>query len=59
MVELEHEVDEYSFRRVARLLHYGRTLEEIRKSFASMNDSDFLLVYTAGQMALEQKEGTP
>lgn len=52
------EVDEHSFRRVARLLHYGRTMEEVRASFVGMNDSDFFLVYTAGLMVLEQEYGS-
>ena len=53
--ECVDEVDEYSFRRVARWLHYGRSLEDIRASFVGMSDSDFWLVYVAGKMILEQE----
>lgn len=56
--EVKDEVDEYSFRRVARWLHYGRSMEEVRASFVDMSDSDFFLVYVAGLMVLEQENGS-
>jgi hypothetical protein len=54
-MDSRNEVDEYSFRRVARLLHYGRTMEEVREAFSDMSDSDFFLVFTAGQIVLERE----
>lgn len=53
MFEERDECDEHSFRRVARLLYYGKTREEIRKSFKGMTNEEFFLVWVAGNLILK------